>query len=101
MVFLDERHVDAVLPQQFLAEDLGEEAARVAVANRSDLLDLDNLGGDDLHRASLAVSAELARAGIRRSAAGGKRRLAGARRAVPVSASCEHPITTPIPASSV
>src|ERR1700730_6574323 len=89
-----------MLPQQFLPEDLGKEPARVAVANRSDLLDLGDLGGDDLHRASLAVSAELARAGIRRSAAGGKRRLAGVRRAVPVSSPCERPTTMPIPASS-
>src|SRR5439155_22618145 len=59
VIFLDEGDVDAVLTQQLFPEDLGKEAARVLMANRSDLLDLGNLGGDDLHRASLAVSAEL------------------------------------------
>src|SRR5207302_1837502 len=53
MVFLHERDIDAVLPQQFLAKDLREEAARVEPTNRLDLFHLGNGGGDDLHRANV------------------------------------------------
>ena len=49
VVLLHERRVDAVLAQDRLAEDLGKEAARVAMADRPDLLHLGNCGRNDLH----------------------------------------------------
>src|SRR5450759_2104398 len=49
MVFLNERSIDAVLAQHILAKDLGEKAARVAMADRPDLLDVGNRGRNHLH----------------------------------------------------
>src|SRR5207302_1744130 len=57
MVFLHEPHIDPVLPQQLLAKDLGEKAARIEPANRLDLFHLGNSGGNDLHRAKVLNSA--------------------------------------------
>ena len=51
MVFLHERDIDAVFPQQLLAKNLRKKAARIDAADRPDLLHLGNGGGNDLHRA--------------------------------------------------
>jgi len=51
MVFLNERSIDAVLAQHILAKDLGEKAARIAVAHRPDFLYLGDLGRNDMHAA--------------------------------------------------
>src|ERR1700693_4001443 len=49
VVFPDEGDIDAVPPQHILAKDLGEEAARVAMADRPYLLYLGDRGRNDLH----------------------------------------------------
>ena len=56
MVFLDESDLDAVLAQHILAKDLGEKAARVAMADRPDLLYVGNLGRNDLHAANILTA---------------------------------------------
>jgi hypothetical protein len=45
-----------MLAQHILPEDLGEEAARVMVPDRPDLLYLGNRGRDDLHAAGIPKS---------------------------------------------
>jgi len=56
MVFLNERSIDAVPPQDVVAKDLGEKAARVAMADRPYLLYLGNLGWNDLNAAGVLKS---------------------------------------------
>src|SRR5439155_24100194 len=53
MIFLNESDIDAVPPQHILAKDLGEKAARVAMADRPDLLYLGNLRRNYLHAAGI------------------------------------------------
>jgi hypothetical protein len=56
MIFLDESHLDAVPTQNILAKDLGEKAARVAMAHRPYLLYVSNLGRNDLHALNILTA---------------------------------------------
>jgi hypothetical protein len=56
MVFLHERSIDAVLAQHILAKDLAEKAARVAMADRSDLPDIGNRGRNHLHARNIPAA---------------------------------------------
>ena len=51
MVFLNKSSIDAVPHQYVVAKDLGEKAARVAMADRPYFLYLGDLGRNDLHAA--------------------------------------------------
>ena len=52
-VFLNKRDIDPVPAQHVLAKNLGEEAARIAMADRPDLLYFGDRGRNDLHAAGV------------------------------------------------